>query len=139
MKISLKVEEDEALRREISKIIKGQVVAISRVELRSIITEVMADSESKLTPVRLNQLIVSEIARQVGMIVHENDYPRDGGNLKKMIRFEIGQMLERKEEEIVKLASATLERVVEDKLESIIQKAVEAQVKKHILTLITKE
>lgn len=139
MKISLKVEEDEALRREISKIIKGQVVAISRIELRSIITEVMADSESKLTPTRLNQLIVSEIARQVGMIVHENDYPRDGGNLKKMIRFEIGQMLERKEEEIVKLASATLERVVEDKLESIIQKAVEAQVKKHILTLITKE
>lgn len=137
MRINIDLKSDKQFRKEVREMIAGQVTAIVRDEIKQIIMEVVGEKESKLTPDRLNQLLVSEVARCVNSEVN-NGWSNDHQKLKNIIRQEIAKHLEGMREQIGTLISAAIITVAKEELSSTLEKEIEKGVKRHITSLLIK-
>lgn len=137
MKATINIQEDEALRKAIKEMIKGQVVAITREEIRVMIIETLAPSAKKLDATAVDKLIKDEIQLFIKYAVNETSYTNDLKKLDKMIRIEIAEYLQKMKPRIMKMASEAVRAYIEELTEDKISEEIENRVNAKIASMLT--
>ena len=112
MKATINIQEDEKLRKEIRAMIKGQVVSITREEIKAMIIETLGSNSKKLDIDSLERMAQSQVRDAVKLAVNETSYSNDLKKLDKMIRIEIAKILEEMKPRIMKMVSSAVKAYI---------------------------
>lgn len=137
MKATINIQEDEALRKAIREMIKGQVVAITREEIRVMIIQTIAPSAKKLDEASINKMIKDEIQLFIKYAVNETSYTNDLKKLDKMIRIEIANYLEKMKPRITRMVSEAVRVYIDELTDEKISEEIENRVNAKIASMLT--
>jgi hypothetical protein len=93
MKVELSIADDRELRAAIKDLIKGEVVAIARGEIRTILAEVLKEGVVPKTKEEIDQLIKAEVRAQVQHILSERTEGWSNTVVKDLARQEVATFI----------------------------------------------
>jgi hypothetical protein len=108
MKLNINLEEDAQFKKEVKKLIQGQVASILRDEIKTVVMEVMAKENKKFTADRLTELMRKEISVRVDNFAAKGAYPNSDYNLHVIVKEQVREWLEKER--------PLMEKVVAEKL-----------------------
>lgn len=134
----LNIHEDDELRQQVRELVRGQVDAVIRGEIRSMIIETIAGEGAKLTQQRVGEMAKQAITNHVNSCVNEASYGNDHKKLEKMIRVMVVEMLKGQEDYAKKWIEKSVNSMVSDEINNQIAVHVREEVKSVVAKLLSK-
>lgn len=136
MKLNIKLEEDRQLRKEVLDLVKGQLKAFTREELRSLLIA----NGNALTPQRIEQLAKEEIIKHIRAVVNTpGSYGDNRSELKKIIRVETQTHLRGLSDFIKDEIARQIGKITDEYIKTIVSDRVSASVKSHLSKILTRD
>lgn len=132
MKININIQEDAQLRKEIRKMIEGQVIAITRDEIK----EIVLNSSKNLTPEKLDQIAEAQIKSRVNQVASISTWQPDNKKLEQMARYEVQRHIGEISDKILDISSRLVANTIDERIEQLITKQVEAAVSNRLAKLL---
>ena len=137
MKIDLLLKEDEKLRKEVLKLIEGQVKSILRSEIKNIVLQTIAGSSNKFTAASIEQIMNLEIKQMVERVSSDSDGTfRNTKVIERIIRFEVSAQIEKQKPYIKLIIEKYVKEITKETLSTMIDDMVSKKVKSTIATLL---
>lgn len=135
----LNIHEDDELRKQVRAMVAGQVDAVIRGEIRSMIIEVIAGEGQRLKlATRIEEMTKQTIANHVNSCVNESAYGSDHKKLEKMIRVMVVEMLKGQEDYARTQIDKKVTELTSDELSRITAERTSEEVKSVIGKLLSK-
>jgi hypothetical protein len=133
MKIDIDLKSDEQLRKEVKKLIEGQVTSIMRTEIQDIIIKTMSQNNGKtFTQARLEQLARDSINEHVRKFSDETvnwSNSKDYKKLDTLIRQEVHKVIVAKKKFVEDAITKQVASITKETLDAMVDTVVEKKVR----------